>query len=178
MKTYGQDKLTIDQMYSDRQLAKDAKHKYYFSGKACIHGHITPRRVDNNCCIECARAFYKKRYAKVRKPRNKQTKEEKADREKVYYQANQEKILQRQKAYNLKNKEKIKVRQQRYYQENKERYAQNHKEWCQANKEKEHERGRLRYQLNPDRFIARSKAYYEENKDVINAKRREKRRKK
>ncbi len=53
-KTYGPDKLTIDQMHSNRQNADKAGHSYFFTGKPCKYGHLSPRQTSNATCVQCA----------------------------------------------------------------------------------------------------------------------------
>jgi hypothetical protein len=52
---YGLKKLTIDQMFSNRQIANTAGHSHYFLNKPCKHGHIAPRSVSSTSCVECDR---------------------------------------------------------------------------------------------------------------------------
>jgi hypothetical protein len=40
-------------MKNKRKLALEAGDVYYFTGKACIKGHIAPKRAVNGCCTEC-----------------------------------------------------------------------------------------------------------------------------
>jgi hypothetical protein len=51
--TYGRDKLAIDQMTSNREACKEAKHSHYFTGRPCIHGHVAPRTKRGDC-HQCA----------------------------------------------------------------------------------------------------------------------------
>jgi len=55
---------------------------------------------------------------------------------KAYYQANKEKICERNKAYNQANKEKIAEYHKAYYQANKEKICEQVEAYQQANKEK------------------------------------------
>jgi len=38
---------------STRKEAKEIRSRYYFTGKPCIHGHISKRFTDNSTCHEC-----------------------------------------------------------------------------------------------------------------------------
>jgi hypothetical protein len=49
-----------------RKEAREAGLKQYFTGKACIHGHIAPRLVSNKTCIECDRIRKQKARAKAK----------------------------------------------------------------------------------------------------------------
>lgn len=66
-KTYGKQKQTIDQMYSNRQIADSHGHLFYFTGEPCVQGHNAPRYVSNGTCYECMQ-IYKKRYEKKKYP--------------------------------------------------------------------------------------------------------------
>ena len=85
-----------------------------------------------------------------------QSKEERAAKQKAYYEANKERIA----AYYEANKEKILARQKAYYEANKERMLDKDKKYREANKEK---------------VLARHKVYYEANKEK-SAQRKAKRR--
>jgi len=76
-KTYGKDKLTINQLHSNRQDADAAGHSHFFTGLPCIRGHLIPRNAKNGTCIECSKITHKKYYAKIRKPRQNLTEAEK-----------------------------------------------------------------------------------------------------
>ena len=77
--------------------------------------------------------------------------------QKVYYEANKEKITAQNKAYREANKEKIDAQKKVYYEANKEKIAAKRKAYQEDNKEK---------------IAARKKAYYEANKDWIKARHR------
>jgi hypothetical protein len=49
-----------------RKEAREAGLKQYFTGKACIHGHIAPRLVSNKTCVECDRIRKQKARAKAK----------------------------------------------------------------------------------------------------------------
>lgn len=85
-----------------------------------------------------------------------QSKEEKAARQKAYYEANKERVLAKCKAYYEANKERVAD----YYEANKENILARQKEYREANKEK---------------VLARHKVYYESNKEK-SAERKAKRR--
>jgi len=57
--TYGEQKLTIEQMHPNRKLAAETGHKHYFTGKTCKHGHIAPRMTRNATCVICNREHTK-----------------------------------------------------------------------------------------------------------------------
>ena len=65
-----------------------------------------------------------------------------------HYEANKERILDRQRRYREANREKINERCRRYYQSNKEKIAERSRKYREANKEKEAEQRRRRYEAN------------------------------
>lgn len=69
-------------------LRKEAKEKgflKYYTGKPCIHGHVSYRLTSTGCCLECA---------KLRKPDGLHK-----ERVKKYKQKNKQKIKEYQRAY-------------------------------------------------------------------------------
>ena len=46
-----------------RKKAKELNSLSYFTGKACPHGHVAPRRTDNGACTECQSLARKSLYA-------------------------------------------------------------------------------------------------------------------
>lgn len=127
-KTYGLDKLTVDQMHSNRQMAKAAEHRFYFTGKACKNGHLEPKYITGSC-VECHRLRHKRLHKSS--TRILLTPEEKIERRKAYYRANRERIFNYQQA----NREQIREQKKRYWQENKEALSQKRKVCRQAKKE-------------------------------------------
>ena len=76
--------------------------------------------------------------------------------DKVYYEANKEKIKEYSKAYRQANKEKVKA-------------------WEEANREKRKAYRKARYEANKERILAQNKAWYQANKEkryAISAKKR------
>ncbi len=172
--TYGPDKLTIEQMHTNRTNANAAGHSYYFTGKVCKWGHIAPRMFTSGNCAECHLVEVKKRYYRNRhSPRRVMTVEEKAEKIRAYYQTNREELLQKAKEYREANKEKIKILKQQYWKKNKDKLTQDHREWVQANPERERARGRARYKKNREESIARFMEYYQENREIILEKKKE-----
>ncbi len=155
MKTYGKDKLTIEQMHSNPSDAKEAGHVHYFTGRPCKHGHIAPRLTKGYICTEC-KQIINKRYRKS-EPRILLTPEERAERKKAYY---------------LKHNEHIKALKQKYWIENKEKLSKQNAEWKKNHPEYEKKRSIERYKADPEKFIEKAKSYYQKNRDTILEKKR------
>ena len=73
-----------------------------------------------------------------------------------YYQANREKIIERNKKYYAENKEKVRDQQRQYYERNKEQIAVQRSQYYLAN------RGKIRIKQSE---------YYQTYKDIINTRR-------
>ncbi len=176
--TYGEQKLTIEQMHPTKPLAADADHSHYYTGKPCKHGHLSPRTVKDYQCIECQRESARKRKREnyVPHPRTPATPEVKKAKAQTYYQRNRERILEQVKKYRLENKEKIKKQRQSYWQDNKERLTKKRKAYYEANKEREAETSKLYCEKNKDKIRQTKREYYEKNREVLCQKRREYRR--
>jgi len=116
-KTYGRDKLTVGQMHSNKKDALTAGQSHYFTSKPCIHGHLSPRRTINTGCIGCEFIAYKKKY--IPNPRRKMTKEEKAEKRKIYtrqyWKDNKDRLMPKIREYRLKNKNKIREQSRACY---------------------------------------------------------------
>ena len=83
-----------------RSEAKKQGLHTYFTGKPCIYGHISERRIGGDCII-CSKEYYKN------------NKKEHRERCKKYRENNKEKVFMIDKAYREKNKEKnIKYKRQ------------------------------------------------------------------
>jgi len=159
-KTYGPDKLTIDQMYSNRQAAKAAGHRVYFTGKACKNGHLEPKYISGSC-IECIRL----RDKRLHKPSTRilLTPEEKIERRKAYYRANRERLL----IYRKANREQIKEQKKRYWQENKEVLSKKYRAYYQTKKEQIAESQKDYYEKNREIICQRKRDYYLKNCERI-----------
>jgi len=178
MSTYGPNKLTIEQMQSNRTDAFRVGHSHYFTGKSCKHGHISPRTVKGSYCVECQRESARKRRRKSYDPhpRTPATPEETKAKAQAYYQKNRERILERVKKYRLENKDKIKKQRQKFWQDNKERLTEKRKAYYEANKEKEAEVSKQYREKNKEKIRQRKREYYKKNREILNQKRREYRR--
>lgn len=94
----------LTQLPKTRQEAIELGSKYYFTGKACKHGHFFRRRTKDKCCCECQSIKTKKStdYLKVYRAANK-------DRIKFLFQRwqkeNIEYVYKYQKEYKFNNLE-------------------------------------------------------------------------
>jgi hypothetical protein len=148
-KTYGPDKLTINQMHSNKEDADAAEHLYFFTGDPCKWGHIVPRMAVNGRCAECSRLSTSKYYTKHRaRPRKLLTKEEKLKKSREYYDANRERERARDRERYKKNRDKTIARTMAYYLENREAILEKRKEYRRKNKEKIRLKSRAYYLKN------------------------------
>ena len=88
-----------------------------------------------------------------------QTKEQIADKQRVYREANKEQLSAKAKVHYIANKEELKARAKSYYDANKEQVVARQKVYDEAHKEKK---------------AAKNRAYHEANKEEISAKNRAK----
>ena len=153
-------------MYSNRQAAKAAGHRVYFTGKACKNGHLEPKYISGSC-IECIRL----RDKRLRKPSTRilLTPEEKIERRKSYYLANRERILNYQ---NVK-REEIREHKKLYWQENKEVLSPKNRAYYQAQKEQIAESQKDYYERNREIICQKRKDYYLKNRERIKQRQRE-----
>jgi len=96
-----------------------------------------------------------------------QTKEERAAKQKAYYEANKEDISAKKKAYYEANKEKVKVYVKAYREANKETIATAKKAYREANKEDISAKKKAWNEANKEKVIAYFKAYREANKEKV-----------
>ena len=156
VKTYGPDKLTIDQMEPSPQRAKLAGHSHFFTRKVCFNGHIAPRETEGGGCVECSR-----------------------ERKRASYVTNKEKNREKQKEYQEKNKDHIRAVKKRYYEKHKEEILEKNREYRQntfieraysesiyrkKNKEKIRERKRVYYLKNREDILRRKREATQKNR--------------
>ncbi len=112
-KTYGRDKLSIDDMHSNKKDCLNAKHSHYFTGVPCKHGHISPRTKRGDC-HQCAIGDQKDRRIKLGN-----------------------KVLSaRSKASRKKNPELYQMQQREWKKNNPEKIKQYRKDQLKRDKEK------------------------------------------
>lgn len=54
--------MVMDSHYKTRAEAKAHNAKLYFTGKACVNGHVCERNVSDGHCLDCNRVRDKERY--------------------------------------------------------------------------------------------------------------------
>lgn len=90
-----------------------------------------------------------------------------AERNKQYYQANKEKVVERVTQYYQKNKEKIVTYKKKHRQANKEKIAERDKQYNKANKEKIAEHKRQYNRVNKEKIAEYWKKYRKTNKEKV-----------
>ena len=98
-----------------------------------------------------------------------ESKEEKAARDKAYYEANKEKILVRCKDYRRTNRDKLRAYKKAYYEGNREKVKGYVKAYREANKETVAAAGKAYREANKETIATTKKVYYEANKDKFRA---------
>ena len=86
---------------------------------------------------------------------------------KTYYQANKEKIAERNKIYGDKNREKLNEYAREYYKKNKEKLKEYGKKYANKNREKLNEYGRKYADKNREKINESAREYYKKNKEKI-----------
>lgn len=96
-----------------RKEAVEMGLREYFTGKPCKYGHVCPRKVVQNRCVEC-------------------TKLSKLE----YYRENREVLIEKSRNIQVRNKEKRKEYMKRYANENREKLRSYLAEYYANNKDK------------------------------------------
>ena len=86
---------------------------------------------------------------------------------KTYYQANKEKIAERNKIYGDKNREKLNEYGREYYKKNKEKLKEYGRKYADKNREKLNEYGRKYADKNREKINESAREYYKKNKEKI-----------
>lgn len=131
--------------------AKELGFKNYFTGRPCIHGHISTRNIHGGGCNECSRI----KAEKLRKDNPDYQKKIDAR----HYKKHSEKLKQKSRDWRAENKEKVsESNKNRYYSDiessrkrcrdlarkNSELRKEKSKEWRRKNKSKKREYDRRR----------------------------------
>lgn len=142
-----------------RTEARSTNHKYYFTGKPCIHGHVSVRDSNDRKCLECEAAFVKRRYNNP---------EHKA-KFLAWSRANKDKRLAASKKSKAKHSEAVRRRAREWWSRNREDRAEKRRAWVARSRAAIYaanaKRRGLRLQATPpwaDRFKSEFKAIYAE----------------
>ena len=103
-----------------RQEAKEKGLSRYFTGKACIHGHVAERNTKTKICVDCGYEHSTKRRM-------------------AYTDEDKKKLSEYHKAYRENNAEYLKAKRKAYYQNNKDAFKKKAKEWVKRNRERRRE---------------------------------------
>tara|TARA_R110000751_G_scaffold287983_1_gene392938 strand:- start:14 stop:631 length:618 start_codon:yes stop_codon:yes gene_type:complete len=99
------------------------------------------------------------------------TKEQKAESQKKYYEANKEKVAEKnrkyQKKYQENNKEKIAERNRKYLENNREKIHEAKKQYRENNKEKVAKAEKQYRENNKEKVAEARKQYLENNKEKV-----------
>ncbi len=99
--------MTPESLPTSWSTAKQKKAVHYFTGRPCVHGHVSKRYASTGQCYECMRLLsssvekkkYDKKYNKDNRPRV-------ARRLRIYYLANRTRCLETVKLWRHKYPEK------------------------------------------------------------------------
>lgn len=83
-----------------------------------------------------------------------------AEIDRQYYQANHEKVLERQHQWNAANREKIAENNRQWREANREKDLERQREYYRANRENLLEQKRQYYQITRDRALEKNRRYY------------------
>lgn len=111
---------------NNRQEALRIGHPYYFTGKPCIHGHLSNRDSKDRKCQQCERIFVRK---DMQRP-------ERKAKFLAWSQANKDKRSEASKRSKVKHREAVRARMRDWWQRNREILAEKRKIWATANKPK------------------------------------------
>lgn len=137
--------------------ARERGIKYYFTGKACKHGHVAERFVPNGTCTECIRlndAKYRQKNA-----------DKLSERKAKYYQKNSEEIRTKQAKYRHENADKVRANDRNWYKLRVDGMRENDPELYQK-KAEENRAYRARFRIENPGYDAR---YKQENRDKVSA---------
>ena len=110
-----------------RAEAKKKGLKFYFTGKPCVHGHISERYLFGGC-VECMKMHkskeeYKEQSREYSRQYRKENKEDIRKKYKIYYESNREYHLQRRKDHRQENVEKERLYRKKEKKEKSSYYA-------------------------------------------------------
>jgi 5-methylcytosine-specific restriction endonuclease McrA len=120
-----------------RAAAKAAGLPRYIPDKPCLNGHTSQRRVSNGACLECE--------AERDKARD-------AQRYKVYYHNNIDKVRLKCASYRANNAGRLRAYEKKRYLENKDTLNAKSKMWRDANKDRRSVGQREWRKSNPEKW--------------------------
>lgn len=123
----------------------------YFTGRACLHGHVCERFVSTRSCVIC-QGNRKKEWAA-------QNKQHVANYAATYLQTHRDQIYKNNRANQLKHPERTKIARQNEYLRNKVRYNAAAKLYRTENKEQIRSADQLKRQINPAQYAAYKRNY-------------------
>lgn len=125
-----------------RADAKAAGLATYFTGKACVHGHLSPKYVAQYRCVECCKAYdAQEKYRAARRANNKK--------------------------WSAENKEKNASKSAKWRAENPDRHKELAAKWRKANPEKIKAINTAQYEKNKVDRIRKAVAYTKANPDKV-----------
>lgn len=141
-----------------RSEAKANGLKFYFTGKPCKHGHISPRYTANQNCRGCKESDQFKQSGAAYRERVKATRSEYNAR---YYEANKERFAEYSKRWRANNAQSIIDRRKSYREANRDALNQKTREWRDKNPG-----------YAPPGWSEYSEKWYQENKERLSEIRR------
>ena len=96
---YNAKRRAAERPISARQAAMNAGESHYFTGKPCVHGHLSKRSVNTRICMECDRLDKEV----LRKSKTEEIKAKKRQS----YANHRQKALDQKRVYRQENKGKI-----------------------------------------------------------------------
>lgn len=122
-------------MKNNRWAAKDCGDRHYYTGRACVRGHITLRSVASGRCMECDRINSRERRLanpeRAKEWMRKYDSTTRKNKPKEYH----EKVKARKREYGRERREYFRRLKRENYAKNKEELLKKSKEWRQKNKD-------------------------------------------
>ena len=156
-----------------RSKAKAAGARFYFTGKACRHGHESTRYASSGQCFECVRtraiekqneiAAYKKQYQKDNAFKISETKKKRA------HGPQRESILQAQRDHYRKNSLLICEQQRLDYKKDPRSKQQSNSKSYQKNRKAHTDRCRLWVKSNPGKSREHKNKWKSKNQSSVTA---------
>lgn len=144
---------------------KPATSEYFYRAKGASDG----LRPDCKVCFNEKQRVYneanKERIAESKRIYREANKERAAEYQRAYYQAHKKEAVERARKWGIANPEKKRQSSRSYTKRNRERVLAKNRAYHAANKEREAEYARAYYAENKEHILKRSHAYYTSNKE-------------